>query len=183
MKRLAWAACGVMLAAVTVGAQERKRSVTLEWMFSDSAAAPTTLASYAWLRDGTAIIYDRRVAPERRTFERLDPRTGARSPALDMRAALASLGEARGGGDLPKVLEWPVQLDSAGRWAVYAFGPDAYRECVSASSASSAVKKSLREDLYRRGRRGPPRSSRRRITVVARSMTAGGPRPRTSPVR
>jgi dipeptidyl-peptidase-4 len=126
MRCLVSGAWGLMFAALALGAQERKRSVTLEWMFSDSAAQATTLASYAWLRDGTAMVYDRRVAPEERTFERLDPASGKRAGALDMRAALASLREARSGAETPNVLDWPVQLDSGGQRAVYAFDGDLF---------------------------------------------------------
>src|ERR671930_140231 len=65
--------------------------LTMEWIFSDEGRRVASLPAHAWLSDGRLMIFDVRRPPAERTFEVVEPATGARRPALDMAAAVASL--------------------------------------------------------------------------------------------
>src|SRR5205085_5283101 len=78
--------------APTAIAQTPARTgLTVEWIFSDEGRRVASLPTYVWLSDGKLMLYDGRQPPSQRTFERLDPVTGVRRPALDMSSAVASL--------------------------------------------------------------------------------------------
>src|SRR5688572_24846293 len=66
--------------------------LTAEWVFSDEGRGVARVPTHVWLSDGRLLMLDVRRPTEERTFEFLDPSTGARRPALDMAAAVASLG-------------------------------------------------------------------------------------------
>ena len=110
-----------MLVIVGAALAQEKKELTVEWIYSKDAASATTLPAAIWLRDGTALLYDRRKPEAERTFERFNPQTGAREPILDMRKALASLGTLLSKEEMPPVLPWPTAFDTAGRRAVYEF--------------------------------------------------------------
>jgi dipeptidyl-peptidase-4 len=118
-RTLLYALCSTLLVVSTALAQEKKE-LTVEWIYSQGASV-TALPTAMWLRDGTALIYDRRKPETERTFERLNPQTGQREPVLDMQKALASLRTFLGQEETPKVLPWPTAFDSTGREAVYEF--------------------------------------------------------------
>src|SRR5215203_2110273 len=65
--------------------------LTLEWVYGDEGRRVATLPAHAWLSDGRLLLFDVRRPPAERTFEVLDPSTGARQSALDMASAVASL--------------------------------------------------------------------------------------------
>jgi dipeptidyl-peptidase-4 len=119
-RTLLYALCATLLVVSTTLAQDKKE-LTVEWIYSRDAASVTALPTAMWLRDGTALIYDRRKPETERTFERLNPQTGQREPLLDMQKALASLQTFLGQDQTPKVLPWPTAFDSTGREAVYEF--------------------------------------------------------------
>lgn len=104
---------------------QEKKEITVEWIFSDQPRAITRLPAYVWLSDGTALLQDPRKPVNQRTFERLNPATGKREPALDMQKAIASLRAARAG-DAPASLPWPDAFDGSGRQAFYLFDGDIY---------------------------------------------------------
>ncbi|MGB7926173.1 MAG: S9 family peptidase [Pyrinomonadaceae bacterium] len=116
----------LMLLAAGMGLAQQKKEMTVEWIYSDDAGNATALPAYFWLRDGTALIYDRRQPKLQRTFERFDPQTGKREPALDMRKALASLQTLINKEDVPEVLTGPTAFDESGRSVVYEFGGDIF---------------------------------------------------------
>jgi dipeptidyl-peptidase-4 len=113
----------LVLSSATVA--QPKRSVTLEWIYSDSAAQVTATPLFVWLKSGTAILYDRRVPASDRTFEHFNPRSGERRPMLDASKAISSL-RALLGNDAPRTLSWPIEFDGDGRQALYLFNNDLF---------------------------------------------------------
>jgi dipeptidyl-peptidase-4 len=99
--------------------------LTLEWIFGPEGRTLAATPSRTWLADGTALMLDASRPEGERTFERVEPATGARRPALDMAKAIASLK-----GLLPDTkqatLAWPAALDRQGRRAAYVFGGDVF---------------------------------------------------------
>ena len=105
---------------------QQKREITVDWIYSKEAAEETALPSYAWLADGTAMLYDMRQPAEKRGFERLNPQTGKRTPVLDAQRAMESLRALLNKTDMPETLPWPIAFDDAGRLALYLFNGDVY---------------------------------------------------------
>src|ERR1044071_2368389 len=76
----------------TIMAQAPLRSdLPLEWIFSDQGRSVASLPSSQWLADGKLMLYDGRLPPAQRAFEIVDPATGTRRRAVEMKDALASL--------------------------------------------------------------------------------------------
>ena len=116
----------LLFAFQTAGWPQGKQSITVDWIYSDESAKLTALPRVFWLQDGDALIYDVRKPKEERTFERLNPETRTRQPALDAQRALASLQRLLPEGQAPKTLSWPVAFDQAGRRALYLFDGDVF---------------------------------------------------------
>ncbi len=116
----------LLFAFLTAGWPQEKQSITVDWIYSDESARLTALPRVFWLQDGNALIYDVRKPKEERTFERLNPETRTRRPALDAQKALASLQRLLPEGKAPKTLSWPVAFDQAGRRALYLFDGDVF---------------------------------------------------------
>jgi len=125
----------LLLAAVLVSPSlsAGDREITLDWIFSDEGEAIAKAPDAEWTGDGDVMLLDGRVPKAARTIERVRPDTGARSPAVEARAALSSLGALLGGKDVPEALEWPPSFDGSGRAAVYVYGGDLYRLDLEAS--------------------------------------------------
>ncbi len=102
------------------------QKLTAEWVFGDEGRRVAEIPSFAWCADGAVLMYDGRRLAAERTFERLDPATGERRSAFDMRRAVSSLEQAMAKAPADSVLEWPAAVDGAGRQAVYAFGGDLF---------------------------------------------------------
>jgi dipeptidyl-peptidase 4 len=83
-----------------------------------------------------------------RTIERVRASDGARRPAVDAAAALASLA-ALSPGEAPKSLPWPEALDPAGATAVYTFGDDLYALDLASSRFSRLTATPAKESLPR----------------------------------
>lgn len=115
----------LLLASSPLPAQDRL-DITVDWIFSDEGEEPTKLPTTSWTWAGELILLDGRKPKAERTLERLDPDTGARSPAVDAKAALASLRAIVGDKEAPETLEWPAALDPTGHAAVYSVGDDLY---------------------------------------------------------
>src|SRR5215471_8847647 len=96
-----------------------KAGLTVEWIFGDEGRRVASLPAYVWLADGRLMLYDGRQPPSQRTFEVLDPSTGARRSALNMAAAVANLNSLLPQSGVQQALAWPTAFDSAGRRAVY----------------------------------------------------------------
>jgi len=103
-----------------------RREVTVEWIFSDEGDEVTALPTTYWASGGEVILLDKRRPKAERTLERVQPDDGARSAAVDAKAALASLRTLVAEKDMPESLGWPDSFDRAGRVALYALGGDLY---------------------------------------------------------
>jgi len=75
----------LFFAAFTAMAQAQRPPLTAEWIFGKEGASVAEVPEFKWLADNSAIFYDTRQPEAQRTFERLDPLTRERHPALDMR--------------------------------------------------------------------------------------------------
>jgi dipeptidyl-peptidase-4 len=93
-----------------------QKTWSMEWINSPEASHIADVSKYAWLPDGTAILYDQRKPEAERTFERFEPATGLRRPMLDAAKAVASL---KAAGAEVKGVPWPEAFDSKGQHAVF----------------------------------------------------------------
>lgn len=100
--------------------------LTLEWIYSDEGKQVASVPSHAWMSDGRLLLFDVRRPPSGRTFEVVEPSTGARRPALDMAAAVRSLKDLLPDSGVTESLEWPEAFDASGRRALYAFKGDLF---------------------------------------------------------
>jgi len=141
-------AVALALVAVLAAAQERP-AISVDWVFSDAAAELTALPRTAWTADNQVLLLDPRVAKGERTLERLDPRTGRRSPAVDRTKALASLEALAGSGAVPEALAWPASLDRAGRRAAYLVAGDVYLLDLAASRFDRITRTPAAESIAR----------------------------------
>ena len=105
-------------------AQEKK--ITIEWVCSSECRNLTCLPDYAWLGDGTALIYDKCAEVNDRTIERYNPITGERGPAVDKDKAMKSLVGILSEEDTPKGIEWPLAINDTSELAVYVYGKDIF---------------------------------------------------------
>ena len=103
-----------------------KSAVTLEWLYSDEGRRLASVPAHVWLADGKLLLYDASRPVAQRSFELLDPETGARRPALDMAAALASLNALLPAAEAKQTLAWPDAFDAAGRRALYLLQGDLF---------------------------------------------------------
>jgi dipeptidyl-peptidase-4 len=99
--------------------------LTLEWAF-DEGRRVASVPAHAWLSDGRLLLLDVRRPAVERTFEILDPATGARRGALDTAAAVKSLNALLPDSGVTQSLDWPEALDPSGRRALYVFKGDLF---------------------------------------------------------
>jgi dipeptidyl-peptidase 4 len=119
----------VVLTTLLVTSQAQappKTNLTLEWIFSDEGRRVASLPSHFWLADGKLLLYDSRLPPSQRAFEILNPETGERRKALDMKVAVASLNALLPTSPTREVLAWPQSFDPSGRRALYIFDGDLF---------------------------------------------------------
>src|SRR6185436_10945089 len=107
-----------LAASVPTAQVSGKPTPTFDWIFNDGRSVGS-VPSTQWLSDGTVMLFDTRPPAAQRSFEVLDPATGARRKAFDMTAAVASLNALRPSATALPVLSWPATLDAAGRRALY----------------------------------------------------------------
>jgi dipeptidyl-peptidase 4 len=102
---------------------QQVRKMTIDWMFGDSASWVSTPPSSQWLSDGTLLLLVSRNPADPPAFELLDPRSGKRKQAFELKSALASL-KALIPDDTSSSLPWPASVDAAGKRAVYLLSGD-----------------------------------------------------------
>jgi dipeptidyl-peptidase-4 len=105
---------------------QAKSAPPIEWIFGDEGRRVASVASTQWLSDGTLMLYDGRQPAAQRSFEILDPASGARRPALDMPAAVASVNALRPAREAMPVVGWPQSFDPSGRRGLYLFDGDLF---------------------------------------------------------
>jgi dipeptidyl-peptidase-4 len=129
-------------------AQERSK-ITVEWIYSEEGKNVAALPSYAWLDDGTALILDPRVPPEKRTIVRLNPKTGARTPMVDAKRALRSMKAAAGDEQTAKGLDWPEAFSPDGAFALYLLKEDIFLLDLAASQFTRVTETETEEKSAR----------------------------------
>ncbi|HVF47604.1 MAG TPA: DPP IV N-terminal domain-containing protein, partial [Pyrinomonadaceae bacterium] len=116
----------VCLCCVSAGlAQTETRQLTLEWIFGPEGRSVASVPATAWLDDGSLMMLDNRRPLGERTFERLDPATGRREPAVDAARALTDLRTTLPD-STPQTLAWPIAFDGAAQHALYVFKGDIF---------------------------------------------------------
>ncbi|HEY6951451.1 MAG TPA: DPP IV N-terminal domain-containing protein [Bacteroidota bacterium] len=79
-----------------------------------------------WLEDNTAMIFDTRKAPAEQGLERLDPRTGKRTPLLDFQKALGSFKSLFPDGKAPRLGPVPNAFSQSGAYGYYLIDGDIF---------------------------------------------------------
>jgi dipeptidyl-peptidase-4 len=120
----------LLLAVVSLAAADE---LTVDWIFSDEGDAATEMPQTMWTKKGDLLLLDESRPAAQRTLERVVPSTGARRQATDRDAAMASLAELVGEEAVPGALEWPDDIDAAGRLALYTIEDDLYLLDLAAS--------------------------------------------------
>jgi dipeptidyl-peptidase-4 len=132
-----------LLVALLLAVAARAQSpLSPEWIYSAAGRAVTQVPQYTWLEDGSLLLLDSTRPPEARTFERVDPSTGERRPALDTPRATASLAEAGPGS---RTLGWPDAIDRRGARLFYLFDGDVFAIDTAASRATRLTRSAEEE--------------------------------------
>ena len=81
-----------LLAALSIillvsAAAQQPEKMTAEWIYSAAGKAVDDVPKFTWLSDNSAVLFDLRVPKAERNFERLDPKSGKRTPMIDRAAA------------------------------------------------------------------------------------------------
>ncbi len=123
--------------------------ITVDWLFSDEGEDLGRQSKAFWTSDGKVLLLDSNPPRTERAFERIDPLSLERTPAVNLSSALASLRDEMDNKDAPAGLEWPASFDAAGRQAVYAFGGDLYLLRLDASRFERLTRTEAEESLPR----------------------------------
>ena len=124
----------LFFAAFSALAQAQRPPLTAEWIFGKEGSSVAEVPEFKWLADNSAILYDTRQPEAQRTFERFDPITRERHPALDMAKAVVSLKSLDPSTEIKEALPWPDAFDGNGRQALYIFLGDIFLLDLSTSS-------------------------------------------------
>jgi dipeptidyl-peptidase-4 len=116
----------IVLGAASALAASPTEPLTAEWVYGEQGSHVADVPQYAWLNDGTAVLYDTRLPESQRTFEKLDPSTGQRHAMLDMSKAVGSLASLQRIPEVKQALPWPRAFDGAGNLAAYEFHGDIF---------------------------------------------------------
>jgi dipeptidyl-peptidase 4 len=100
-------------------------ALTIDWIFGPEGRAIAKVPSLTWLNDGSALMLDERRPEAVRTYERVDPASGVRRPALDAARALGNLRKLLPDTTLT-ALPWPAAIDAAGARAAYLLSGDVF---------------------------------------------------------
>ncbi len=149
VKRLLWVGLVVFAAFPPAAAAQERSKITVEWIYSEEGKNVAALPSYAWLDDGTALILDPRVPPEKRTIVRLNPKTGAQTPVVDAKRALRSMKAAAGDEQTAKGLAWPEAFSLDGAFALYFMKGDIFLLDLAASQFTRVTETETEEKSAR----------------------------------
>jgi dipeptidyl-peptidase-4 len=105
---------------------QEKEEITVEWIYSNKSFEISSLPSFTWLNDGTALLYDSRKPSKERTFEILDPASGSRSPAFDKERALSSFKALMEKTFPQRLLFQPISVDLNGKRTAYLYQGDVF---------------------------------------------------------
>jgi dipeptidyl-peptidase-4 len=115
----------ILLLSPCVLAQD-KEEITVEWIYSDKSVEISSLPSFTWLNDGTALLYDSRKPPKERTFEIFDPVSGKRSAVVDKIKAQSSFKELSEKHFPQGLLFRPPAVDPNGKRTAYLYLGDVF---------------------------------------------------------
>ncbi len=110
---------------ISVFAQEQP-TLTLDNMNDPAFARSFQMPRAFWLSDNTALIYDPRIPDSIRTLERLDPKSGKRTPYLDREKAAASFNALFPDGKAPRFNPMPASITADGRYGLYVVSGDIF---------------------------------------------------------
>ena len=144
----------ILLLAALPAAAQVPRALTVDWIYGDEATAAARLPKFAWTSGGELLLLDETAPPPARTIERVLPKSGKRTAAVDAPAALASL-KALAPKSPPEGLDWPEALDPAGTTAIYLFGDDLYSLDLAASRFERLTRTDADRDAAARLARRP----------------------------
>ena len=116
---------GVLVQAAVSWLHAQTPTLTTDWIVGPGSRVDD-VPSFVWLADGTAILDDVRLPESQQTFERLDPVTAKRRPALDMKRAVTSLKSIDPDTGIHSALPWPIVFNAAGKQALYVFNGDIF---------------------------------------------------------
>ncbi len=125
----------LVLSLFSFGNAQEIKPLTVEWLNGPVPAQLSSTPSVKWIAGDRCILYDRQKPANDRTLEFLDPRSGARSPAVDASKALSSL-KSLLGDSAPKSLSYPLEIDESGQHAVYLFSEDIFLLDIATSTFS-----------------------------------------------
>jgi dipeptidyl-peptidase-4 len=117
--------CIYTIFVFTALGQENSK-ITVEWIYGEEGKNVGKTPSFAWLDDGTALLYDSRKPEKERTIVKLTLEDGQQNPLVDAKKALKSLKELLGKKDLPKGLPWPESISASGIHGLYMFKDDVF---------------------------------------------------------
>jgi dipeptidyl-peptidase 4 len=100
-------------------------SVSIEKIFDPAFLSKLGTPEYTWLQNGSVLLLDNRVNPEKRTFELLNPKSGKREPTGDPAIILASLKKVLGP-EAPSNLSWPDAIAGRGDRVLYLLAGDIF---------------------------------------------------------
>ena len=123
----------LMLLPLSLLFSQESERLTVEWICSPRAGGVATLPGFTWLDNGSCVLYDPQKPDSERTLELLEPELASRTPLVDSKRALASLGQFLGA-SVPRTLPFPVAIDGAGERALYLFEKDVFLLDLSAAS-------------------------------------------------
>jgi dipeptidyl-peptidase-4 len=123
--------------------------LTVEWIYSDEGRNATAMPQFVWTTGGDLLFLDATKPETERTLERLTPSSGVRKAAMNNAAALAGLKALVGDDATPDVLEWPTDIDDAGRMALYEFAGDLFVLDLSTSRFSRVTHTPETEQIAR----------------------------------
>ena len=138
-------AVSILGAAPARSQDKAANGLTLEWIYGDEGRSVASLPEHVWLSDGRLLLFDVRRPPAERTFEVLEPLTGARRPALDMAAAVGSLNALLPDSGVTQSLNWPEAFEPAGRRALYLFKGDLFLLDLAAARFTRLTKTNAEE--------------------------------------
>jgi dipeptidyl-peptidase-4 len=101
------------------------QEITVDWIYNRERIREFSIPSYQWIEDGTAIVLNRRIPQDQRTFQKFDPKTGRFMYLSSMTSALTSLRTLLPN-DTTQILTWPLDINMQGTHAVYQFDNDLF---------------------------------------------------------
>ncbi|NUM47841.1 MAG: hypothetical protein HUU38_24305 [Anaerolineales bacterium] len=115
----------------------------MEWVYNPETRKAGVVPTTQWFSDGTALFVDNRLPAKERILERLDPKTGKRSPLCDVAKLRESLKTLRGSENIPM-----PTFNRQGSYGIYETG-DAIQLLDVAQSSVKVIIKGVTDEYTR----------------------------------